>query len=70
MTDTARPETLAIEGMTCGHCVASVERALGAVPGVTVLSVEIGRAEADVAAGTDRAALVAAVEDAGFDVVA
>ena len=70
MSDSApHIETLAIEGMTCSHCVSSVQNALSAVPGVTVRSVEIGRAEAEVADGTARAALVAAVEDAGFDVL-
>lgn len=37
---------LKITGMSCGHCVAAVRRAL-AVPGVKVKSVEVGAAEAE-----------------------
>lgn len=40
--------TLAITGMTCGHCVAAVRRALESVPGVAVRTVELGRAEIEV----------------------
>ena len=37
--------TLHIEGMSCGHCLNAVNRALAAVPGVELGSVRIGRAE-------------------------
>ena len=41
--------TLKIDGMTCGHCTAAVERALGKVPGVTrVREVNRERGEATV----------------------
>ena len=36
--------TILIDGMSCGHCVAAVRRALGAVPGVTVEQIELGSA--------------------------
>jgi copper chaperone len=36
--------TLHIEGMSCGHCLNAVNSALARVPGVTVTSVQIGRA--------------------------
>ena len=36
--------TLTIDGMSCGHCVRSVEQALRAVTGVEVEKVEIGAA--------------------------
>jgi len=35
---------LSIEGMSCGHCVAHVKKALEGLPGVSAESVEIGRA--------------------------
>lgn len=57
--------SLAITGMTCGHCVAGVRRALAAVPGVQVQDVRIGGATVT-ADGVPAAALVAAVEDAGY----
>jgi len=33
--------TLAITGMTCGHCVAAVKKALEAVPGVDAVEVTL-----------------------------
>jgi copper chaperone CopZ len=39
-----RQATLHIEGMSCGHCLNAVSRALSAVPGVTIDAVRIGRA--------------------------
>ncbi|MDZ4753018.1 MAG: cation transporter [Phycisphaerae bacterium] len=37
--------TLVIEGMSCGHCVAQVTKALAGVPGLEVKSVAIGSAQ-------------------------
>jgi copper chaperone CopZ len=37
--------TLHIEGMSCGHCLSAVSRALAGLPGVEVDSVRIGRAD-------------------------
>jgi len=62
-------ETLQIEGMSCGGCVASVESALAGVSGAVVRSVEIGRAEVDAGPEATREMLVEAIEGAGFDVV-
>ena len=63
--------SLAITGMTCGHCVAAVERALRAVPGVDRATVQIGGAELAVApsssADTVAAAAIEAVREAGYD---
>ena len=65
---TSQPDTqtLAIDGMSCQHCVASVREALESVDGADVRSVEIGSAEVD--ADAPRDALVAAVEAAGYTV--
>ena len=38
-----RDLTLFIEGMSCGHCLHAVNRALASVPGVEIGSVRIGR---------------------------
>jgi copper chaperone CopZ len=60
---------LAIEGMTCGNCVRHVQAALARVPGVAAVSVDLARGEARLSRqpGTaDLAALVAAVEAAGY----
>ena len=37
--------TLQIDGMSCGHCVARVEKALSKLEGVDVRNVEVGSAE-------------------------
>lgn len=63
--------TLKIEGMTCGHCVASVEKALLAVPGVSGAKADLAAKTAAVTAGdgVDSKALADAVDEIGFDVV-
>ena len=37
--------TIEIQGMSCGHCVASVKRALGQLDGVKVREVTVGSAK-------------------------
>ena len=59
-----------VKGMTCGGCVASVERVLRAVDGVDQVDVSLQRGEATVQyepGRVDVAKLRAAIEDAGFD---
>lgn len=65
--------TLNVSGMTCGGCSATVERVLAAVPGVLRAEADwtAARAEVEFETGqTDAAALIAAVEEAGFDAAA
>ncbi|MDO8881327.1 heavy metal translocating P-type ATPase [Pseudotabrizicola sp.] len=60
---------LDIEGMTCASCVGRVERALNALPGVDAASVNLATERAEILGhDLDRAALVKAVEDVGYDV--
>lgn len=70
-TQTNAPQTIVlhVDGMTCGHCEKHVSNALGALPGVTVLSVSRQDSAATVAfEGTpDERALVDAVKSAGYD---
>ena len=64
-------DIIQIEGMSCNHCVQSVKNALESTEGVVVDSVEIGTAKVQYdPAQTGRSALVEAIEDIGFDVVA
>jgi len=58
---------LIITGMTCGHCVASVKKALEAVPGVTGAAVELASGEAVVEGDADTDALLAAVREEGYE---
>lgn len=65
-TKTGQSVTLAIEGMTCGHCVQAVTKALSAVQGVKVRSVAIGTAVIEAGDGSAAAKAVAAVAEAGY----
>jgi len=58
---------LAIEGMTCASCVARVERALQAVPGVAQASVNLATERATVRGTAAVEALLAAVAKAGYE---
>ena len=58
---------LAVEGMTCASCVGRVERALKAVPGVTEANVNLATERATVKGTADAAALVAAIDDVGYE---
>jgi copper chaperone len=57
-----------VDGMTCGHCVASVTEELLDVPGVESVDVvlETGEVSVSSAAPLDRSAVAAAVEEAGY----
>lgn len=59
---------LKIEGMSCGHCVAGVTRALQSVNGVEGASVTLqpGLAIVEHGSAVTAEALVAAVEDEGY----
>jgi len=60
--------TLEITGMSCGHCVAAVKKALS-VDGVVVDEVVVGRADVRVdPAMATAASLAERVADAGFAV--
>ncbi len=62
-------EILNVKGMMCMHCVAHVEKALKAVAGVENVEVSLEAGTASVTGTADRQALVAAVTDAGYEVV-
>ena len=62
-----REATIYIEGMSCGHCLNAVNRALSALPGVSIEAVRIGRADVRYdETTTGPADLEAAVADAGY----
>ena len=63
----ATAQELTVEGMTCASCVARVERALKAVPGVSAATVNLATETARVEGVADTAALVAAIKAAGYD---
>ena len=58
---------LAIEGMSCGHCVNAVSGALQQLPGVRVEQVAIGSATVSYDPGTTSAdQIIDAVNDEGY----
>lgn len=60
-----------VRGMTCEHCVRAVHDELSALPGVTGVDVDLdaGMARIRSTGPLDPAAVVAAVDEAGYEVV-
>ncbi len=57
-----------VTGMTCGHCVASVQEEIGELPGVERVEVVLDSGEVTVVSADplDPASVSAAVEEAGY----
>lgn len=66
--DETMKKIIVVEGMNCGHCQASVEKALGALEGVKSAKVDLEKKTATVALAQDVGdeVLKKAVSDAGF----
>ena len=61
--------TFSISGMSCGHCVKAVDKALAAVAGVTRADVTIGTATVEFDdTRTSADAIGAVIDDAGYQV--
>ena len=60
---------LSVPGMTCGHCEAAVTTEVSALNGVSAVAVDLD-AKTVTVTGTslDRERIVAAIDEAGFDV--
>ena len=59
--------TITVEGMSCDHCEETVAEALSSVSGVDSATADRESDSATVEGDADAAALVAAVEDAGYE---
>jgi copper chaperone len=67
MTDTI---TYSVPGISCGHCRAAITAEVGAVPGVEQVDVDLDtRLVAIVGDDLDDDALVAAIDEAGYEAV-
>jgi Cu2+-exporting ATPase len=68
---TTMTKTLKIEGMMCGHCEATVKKALESLEGVqsAAVSHEAGTAVVELTADVDNAVLTKAVEDKDYKVL-
>lgn len=66
---TAR-QNFPIEGMTCASCVRRVEKAIAAVPGVTVATVNLATESADItfSGAIDSDGIIAAIRSVGYGV--
>ncbi len=61
---------LSIQGMTCGHCVLSLKKELSKIAGLTINTVEIGKASLDIdETKVTEKILQHVVEEAGYSVV-
>lgn len=63
--------TIHVSGMTCGHCVSAVSQELSQVDGVTGVAVALDEGQVTVTSDgpVDHEALVAAVDEAGYEVL-
>lgn len=63
-------ETLKVEGMSCNHCVNSIETSVGELTGVSTVTVDLGNSEVSVE--FDNAAtfvqIKETIEEQGFDI--
>ena len=70
MTDLEIMRTYTVNGMTCGHCVASVTEELQEIPGIEAVDVTLDTGELVITSQTeiDPEVVRAAVETAGYRV--
>ena len=63
--------TFTVQGMTCGHCEAAVKGEVGKVAGVSDVAVDLATKMVTVnGSALDATAIVAAIDEAGFEVAA
>ena len=61
---------LTVQGMSCGHCVAAVEKALTGLGASGQVNLAAKQVEVTYSEGSvTKAAIVQAIEDQGYDVV-
>ncbi len=63
--------TLKVSGMSCNHCVQAIEKAVGKLDGVTLVTVKLDEAEVKVqfaSAKTNLEQIKEAIDDQGYDV--
>ena len=67
MTD----KTLTVQGMSCGHCVSSIEGNAGKLQGVEMVKVHLDEGKVDVKFDEEKVSLkeiTDVIEDQGYDV--
>ncbi len=66
-SDLSPPTTFSVLGMNCQHCVDAVTAEVSKVDGVAGVVVDLD-AQTVAVSGGERAAVLAAIDEAGFDV--
>lgn len=66
-------QTVAVQGMTCGHCVKAVTEEVSAIPGVTDVAVDLvngGTSTVTISAAepVSDEAIAAAIDEAGYTI--
>ena len=66
----ATTSTYTVTGMTCGHCVQSVQTEIGKIDGVTSVDVDLasGRVVVEGSTPIAEADIAAAVDEAGYEI--
>lgn len=59
-----------VQGMSCGHCVGAVTRAVKTADPSATVEVDLASGQVQVESQQDRAALAAAIEEEGYKVAA
>lgn len=62
--------TLQVKGMTCQHCVRSVEKAIGALDASAQVQIDLAAGRVQVDGNVAREAVVAAIVEEGYEVIA
>ena len=60
--------TYAVPGISCGHCKAAIEAAVGEVSGVEAVDVDVDAKTVRVEGDATDDAIRAAIDEAGYDV--
>lgn len=63
----SEPTVLSVPDISCEHCVAAITGAVSQLDGVESVTIDLDAKTVTVAGG-DRDAIVAAIDDAGYDV--
>ncbi len=66
----ARTRVWSVPGVSCGHCKTAIETELGRVAGVVTADVDVAAKTVTVVGSADDTAVVAAIDEAGYDAVA
>lgn len=65
-------KTLNVKGMSCGHCVNSIEKSVGKLNGVEMVKVHLQDGKVDITFNPDKVGLkdiTEVMEEQGYDVV-